>query len=259
MALPLPPPTPVTNSCSGLVFLPPLPILHFKYEFTINSVPGPMIDINIDIPEIPIYIQFPKFFNKIPKIDNGCEKPRQDLIFIGYPCDMGTCSKRVCKKLFGKRICVNTDYPCPRFKSQVYLEDDNLSTIQLFTIPKVGLRINATTFSDTNINIELTSNTPILYWIDFLIDSGMSSEGITDINSVLDRLIVTGKKTLAGLLSMLATYYIRQKLVLYLSIKITKLVLDIKWNLDLLILYAGSKSIELRDLTYTFKNVDILQ
>jgi hypothetical protein len=260
MALPLPPPTPVTNACSGLIYIPPLPVLHFKYEFTIKSVPGPRINIPIDIPEIPIYIQFPKFFNKIPKIDNGCERPRQDLIFPGYPCDLGTCTKRVCERIFGKRICVNSDYPCPRFRGQIYLEDDNFSTINLFTIPRIGLTINAeSSSSDTNINVELTSNTPIVYWIDFLIDSGLSSEGITDINSVLDRLIITGQKTLFSLLSMLATYYIRQKFVMYLSIKITKLVLDIKWDLNFLSLYVGSKSIVLRDLTYTFKNVNILQ
>lgn len=257
MALSLPPPTPVTSACSGLTYDLPLPIQHISYEFTISSSRGPGIQIPINIPEIPIYIPFPKIFDKIPKIDTDCEKPRQDMIIPGVPCDLSTCSKKVCRRIFRRRFCINIPYPCPRFQGQIYLEKDDPITINLFKIPKLGLTISANSSSNVTMKVDLTSNTPIADWNRFLNSIGSSPK--IDIKGVLDELIIAGKNTLGSLLVILTRYYVTNKIALKLSIKITKLIVDINWELESLKLYFGNKQIELGNLRYTFKNIDILQ
>jgi hypothetical protein len=261
---PLPPPTPVTSSCSGLTYsFPSLPQSHISYNIKLNSIPGPPIKIPINIPEVPIYIPLPKIFRKVPKIDKSCSNARQDMIYPGIPCEIKTCYKKVCKQIKrgGVRIrkCVNVPYPCSKFRGQLYLENDTAKTIPLFTIPKLGLIIDANSFANTEITVELWSETAIISWINFLIDSGISSSEITDTKSVLDRLMITAKKSLGGLLILLARYFQTSKIPITLSIKIKKLILDIKWNVNYIKLYVGSKEIELRDLSFTFKNIDILK
>jgi hypothetical protein len=259
MALPLPPPTPATSNCSGLTYTLPLPLTHITYYIKIDSSPGPLIYIPITIPEIPIFIPFPKIFDRIPKIDNDCEKPRQDMIIPGVPCDASICNKRVCRRIFGRKFCVNIPYPCPRLRGQIYLEKDQPLTINLFRIPKIGLIVDANSSVDTDMTVELMSDTAIQTWINFLISSGISASGITDIKSVLDRLMITAKNTIGSLLILLSAYFIKSKIPITISIKIRKLILDIKWNVNYIKLYAGNNVIELRDLTYTFKDVDVLK
>jgi hypothetical protein len=257
MALPLPPETPPKSSCVGLTYKPPLPMQHVKYEFTINSIPGPPIIIPINIPEIPIYIPLPKLFDKIPKIDNDCEKAKQDMIFPGVPCDATTCSYRACRRIFGRKFCVNVPYPCPRLRGQVYLEEDNPITINLFKIPKLGLNIDANSSTNTTIGVELMSNTPIAPWNQFLNSLGSSSK--TNMNDILNELMIAAGSSISSALIMMANYYVTNKVTLNLSIKLTKLILDIKWNLNYLKLYIGNREIELRNLSYTFKNIDVLK
>lgn len=258
MALPLPPKTPVTG-CSGIRYDPVVAVQFYTYTFTQNNIPGPKLNLPIVIPEIPIYIPLGKIFTKIPKIESGCEKPKENLVFPGVPCSATMCNKKVCKKILGKNFCIDVPYPCPRFINQIYLDNDVQRSMELFKIPKMGLDFRGNSTSNSKETILLGSNTPIPIWIDLLTQNGILSNNETDMKQVFDKLIVTAKKTISAIFIMLAKYWLQNKKTITFAIRLTELIVDINWNIDYLKLTYGNKVIELRNLTYTFKNINILQ
>jgi hypothetical protein len=261
MAAPIPPPTAITGPCSGLSYSLPLPGQHVFFDITNNSVPGPLLKLNIAFRAFPVNLGIPRIFSRIPIVDNDCEKfeNEKNLLFPGVPCDATTCSKRVCKRIAGIRVCENVPYPCPKLIGKIYLGSDRSLSVTLFTIPRLALQLDGRTFSNIRQRIQLLSNSPLVYWIELLAQTGYDTNGINNPNDALNRLLVVGARTMSYLLRQLALLYVRKKLEIELSIRLRELVVDIRWELRTLRLVAGNRVIQLTDLSYTFKNIDVLK
>jgi hypothetical protein len=255
----IPPPitTKAANSCSGITSEPPLPDTHYLYNVTLNNITFPL-DATITIPKFDLFIPLAKIFNvKIPKINSICETPRRDMLSY-VPCGGDVVIKKVCFKIrpFKRKRCVNIPTPIVKVKS-VYLDDDLPATVKLFTLPEIGLILKGTSSPTFQMSFGLTTNFPI-EWSSFLVAEGILKNTTSDKKAIFDALVAV-KKSLAPILSMLARSYLEKKIYLSLSVKITRLVMDITWNVDYLKLYIGNQIVELKNVSYTFKNVDIIQ
>lgn len=263
MAATIPPPTStapntIQSPCAGINYSPPLPSQGITYEFNINSTPGPFIDLPMIIPETNITIPLNVWFNSKPIFEAGCKNEYDRMIF-GIPCDLTGCKKKVCVKKWGVKVCAKIPYPCPKYAAQLYLVRDDIKKLYLFTIPKIGFSFKAESSTNTRQIVGLSSNSPIVYWIDLLVQMGVDRNGLNDVNTLLNRLITVAGKTLAYLLRQFILCYAGKSFGISLSIKISKLIMDIKLDLKELRLVNGSKKILVNNLTYTFKDIDILK
>lgn len=259
-AISLPPPDTNFTGCLGISYtLLPVTIYTATYDFETKSIKE-NFNINIVIPEFTIYLPLNKFLNKYPVFDNNCEKMNDDLVFPGVPCDLTTCRRRVCTRIFRRRICTNVPYPCPRFTGQVYLVDDEFKNTKLLTIPELGFRMNAGCEINSKWSVSVISNSAATSWIDFLITmfGSQHAVGITSNKDVFDKLLITLKETVGSVINKMMVYFATKKMKLFLSVKFTKIIFDLTLNIDYLKLNTGNQEVELKNLSYTIKDVNIL-
>jgi hypothetical protein len=262
----------IVSPCAGFSYQPPLPGQHIKYEFDINYVPGPYLKFSVVLPEENINIPLNQIFDSKPIFEGDeCESKRDRMVF-GVPCVFKICGtkKKCSKKIFGRRICLPAiSYPCgisDELTRQVYLVKENFPSIHLFKIPKLGIEMDFNSSTNTSQRIELLSNSPLIYWIDLLIYCGINASDIDpnnkeDINKIFDKFLGVAGRTLSYLLRQYILYSVVKdfKLEIELSIRITKLIIDINLELDEFRIFAGSKEFAVKNLTYNIKGIDVLK
>lgn len=307
----------IVSPCAGFSYQPPLPGQHHKYEFEINSVPGPYLNFSVVLPEesviIPIrtvldklidletafykllqglfkkyglpikstkssfFDSFYDLLNSIPKFHLNCDEDKPRMIF-GIPCSIKICSTKKCKRIFGRKFCIPLYYPCGKYVTQIYLVEYKIPDIHLFTIPKLGIEMDFNSSTNTRQKVELLSNTPVGYWVDLLIYCGLNADDIfpnydkidpsnsdavernnVEVKKVIDKILGAAARTLSYLLRQLILFSVGKSFEMEVSIRITKLIIDINLDLDEFRIFAGSKEFKVKNLTYTLKDINILK
>lgn len=264
LPFPLPPITQDTNptGCAGIKYNPfPSVIQTFSYDIETNSLDIPL-NLSIIIPKFRVIIPLNKIVDKVPIFSGDCDFLKGNSVWKGVICGSEIAQKKVCVRVFRKKICVIIPYPSkPKFFGQIYLNPDNAQNINLFTIPELGFKIDGKCSMSSKWKFDLVSNTPLNFWIDFLIDfiGASAGNGVLTQKDIYDRLIIGAQKTVGAVILQLIKYYFFKKIEIELSLKIKSILITVNWNIDYLKLYADNEILEVRNLTYTFKDIDVLK